>query len=128
MGRVRLAGELGGRRGVGAWVMVGFEADPPDGSGEAPLTWGQQHIWDWICRRGSALSMGAARPASADATVEEYAEELRFFMSRFQAMRTRLRPDDDGGWPRQVVARSGTVALEIVDVPEGADPAEVADE
>lgn len=102
--------------------MVSFDGD---NAGEAPLTWGQQHIWDWICRSGTPLSMSAVRTLDEGATIDEFVDELRFFMSRFQAMRTRLRPDDSG-WPWQVVARSGEIALEIVDAADGDDPAAVA--
>ncbi len=103
-------------------MMVAFAGES---SGEAPLTWGQQHIWDWICRNDAPLSMTAVRVLDPGARLEEFADELRFFMSRFEAMRTRLRPDASGR-PWQVVAESGEVALEIVDVGDAEDPAEVA--
>jgi hypothetical protein len=108
---------------ITGWITVPFTGDD---SGEAPLTWGQQHIWDWMCRNDEPLSMSAVRPLDTGAEIDEFVDELRFFMSRFQAMRTRLRPDPSG-WPWQVVARSGEVALEIVDADDGEDPAAVAD-
>ena len=103
-------------------ILVPFEGE---GSGQAELTWGQQHIWDWMTKSGLPLNMTAVRTLDESATIDEFVDELRFFMSRFQAMRTRLRFDENG-WPCQVVHRSGEVPLHIVDAAAGTDPAEVA--
>lgn len=103
-------------------ILVPFEGE---GCGHAELTWGQQHIWDWMMRSGKSLSMSAVRTLDEGATIDEFVAELGFFMSRFQAMRTRLRFHENG-WPFQVVHRSGEVPLQIVDAAAGTDPAEVA--
>ncbi|GAA1760343.1 hypothetical protein GCM10009681_34440 [Luedemannella helvata] len=103
-------------------ILVPFEGN---GSGEADLTWGQQHIWDWMTTSGKTLNMTATRALDEGATIDEFVDELRFFMSRFEAMRTRYRFDEHG-WPRQVVHRTGEATLRLVDAPTGTDPAEVA--
>ena len=53
-------------------------------------------------------------------------EELRYLMSRYQVMRTRLQKQS-GGWPCQVVSDRGEIELEIVDT-AGTDPARTAEE
>jgi hypothetical protein len=103
-------------------VMVPFAGE---GSGADGLTWGQQHIWNAMQELGSPMNMCATRELPAGARVDEFVDELRFYVSRFQSMRTRLRLVP-GGWPRQVVVDSGEVPLEIVDVPPDGDPAQVA--
>jgi hypothetical protein len=103
-------------------ILVRFTGED---DGEAELTWGQQQIWGWLATARESMNMCAIRPLSGGETVDMFVDELRFFMARFQAMRTRLR--FDGDTPRQVVARSGEVALEIVDAADGVDPAGRAD-
>src|SRR5690348_13328555 len=75
---------------------------------------------------GTSQTMGGVVPADGK-TVEDLAAELRFFMSRYESMRTRLRFDADGT-PWQVVADSGEITLEVVDVPADGDPEAVAQE
>ncbi len=102
-------------------IMISFEGD---GSGVSELTWGQQHIWGAIEALGSTMNMTATRELPSGTTVAECADELRFYVSRFQAMRTLLQLVP-GGLPMQVVVASGEVPLEIVDVASGDDPAAV---
>jgi hypothetical protein len=102
-------------------IVIRFEGED---SGVCELTWGQRHIWDWIETSGAPLSMTVVRALDDGTKVDEIAEVLRFFMNRYQAMRTTLRIDADGR-PRQVIARSGEVALEVVDT--DTDPAATAD-
>ena len=85
-----------------------------DGSGSSPLTWGQTEIWRTMTRKGW-LCFGGTLPLGADATIETVAEELRFMVSRFPSMRTRLRFDDDDGPPSQVLSASGQTVLEVYD-------------
>jgi hypothetical protein len=60
----------------------------------------------------------------AGTTIDDAVADLRFVMESYPGMRTLVRVDADG--PRQVVHSSGEIALEIVDAPDDADPAEVA--
>jgi hypothetical protein len=103
-------------------VVVQFAGE---GSGSDGLTWGQQHIWNAMQELGSPMNMCATRELAPGASVEEFADELRYYMNRFQSMRTRLQLVP-GDWPRQVVVDSGEAALEIVDVLPDQDPAQVA--
>ena len=50
------------------------------GAGCAPLTWGQQHIWKAMVDTDSSLGLGAVVPVTDGRTVEDFADELRFFM------------------------------------------------
>jgi len=104
-------------------MLVPFEGD---GSGVDDLSWGQHEIFRAMQRQQSWLPIGAAMPLAEGASIEDVADRLRFIMSRYPTARTRLRFDPDG--PKQVVHSSGEAWLEIVDAPEGADPARVAAE
>lgn len=103
-------------------VRVAFAGE---GSGEGDLTWGQRAAWRTFLADGEAKTLGGVVPVPADTTVEKVADSLRFVVGRHQALRTRLRFGPDGE-VRQEVSASGEVALEVVDAPAGADPAEVA--
>lgn len=102
-------------------VPVAFAGD---GSGSGPLTWGQAEIWRTMTRKGW-LCFGGTLPLGAGAAIQTVAEELRFMMSRFPSMRTRLR-FDDGGPPSQVLSASGQTVLEVYDAESEADTRELA--
>jgi hypothetical protein len=97
-----------------------------DGGGAGPLSWGQQSIWKEMAAAGSSLSMTAVRELEPGTTPDRYVEEYRFYLSRFQSMRTLLRFAPDGG-VTQVVHDSGTAAIEVYDSADR-DPAAVAAE
>ena len=105
-------------------VMVRFAGE---GSGSAELSWGQQHIWNAMQELGSPMNMCATRELPPGAAVEQFAEELRFYLSRYQSLRTRLRLVP-GGWPLQIVSDAGEAPLEIIDVPPDRDAADLAAE
>jgi hypothetical protein len=104
-------------------ILVQFRGE---GSGVAPLTWGQRGVWRSIVRHGSSQYVGGVVPARPGATVESMAETLRFIMGRHQSLRTRLVFDADGD-PRQRVFESGEIALNVVDAAD-ADPLTVAND
>ncbi|GAA3211662.1 condensation domain-containing protein [Dactylosporangium siamense] len=97
-------------------ISVAFEGA---GAGEAPLSWGQQDIWASMTRFGEQLPLGGVTPLPPGTTVEDVAGELRYLMSRYQVLRTRLRFAADGS-PRQVVAAAGTTVLEVADTDDPA--------
>ncbi len=99
-------------------MRIGVAFEGP-GAGEAPLSWGQQDIWASMTRFGEQLPLGGVTPLPAGTTVEDVAGELRYLMSRYQVLRTRLR-FAAGAVPRQVVAAAGEVTLEVLDA---GDPA-----
>jgi len=103
-------------------VMVPFAGE---GCGVDALTWGQQHIWNAVQELGSPMNMCAVRELPAGARVQDYADELSFYASRFQSMRTRLRLVP-GALPLQEVVASGEIPLRILDVPAHEDPAQAA--
>jgi hypothetical protein len=103
-------------------VLVRFEGE---GSGEEELTWGQHHIWREMDASGSSLNMCATRELSSGTTIGELIEELRFYMTRYETMRTRL-VFVDGQPPRQRVFASGEVPVEVAEA-DGSDPAAVAE-
>ncbi|ACU72148.1 condensation domain protein [Catenulispora acidiphila DSM 44928] len=91
-----------------------------DAAGSGGLNWGQQHIFGAIRNLGSSMNMCAVRELPPGAAVEDYAEELSFYLNRFQAMRTLLRFEAEHP-PIQIVHASGTVPLQIVDLYDDAD-------
>jgi hypothetical protein len=103
--------------GVTSRILLPFHGE---GSGVGELTWGQQGIWQTMLRTGRTMNIGGTMPLPPDSSVDQIAGVLRFVVSRHQALRTRLRFVPDGP-PRQVVAESGEVPLEIVDVDPGDD-------
>jgi hypothetical protein len=104
----------------GERIPVRFEG-PGAGTGE--LSWGQREIWQAIQRKDWWLPIGTVLPLPADTTVDSAVADLRFVMTGYPSMRTRLRFADGG--PAQVAAGSGETWLEVVDT-AGEDPAEVA--
>ncbi|MEU7875748.1 condensation domain-containing protein [Dactylosporangium sp. NPDC049140] len=103
-------------------IMVAFRGA---GGGVEELSWGQRELWNGMERQRTWMPMGIVLPLAAGATVADVAEELRFILERFPSMRTRLRLRPDGP-PLQVLAGAGEVPLEVIDAPDGADPAAVA--
>ncbi|MET7426412.1 condensation domain-containing protein [Dactylosporangium sp. NPDC005555] len=83
-----------------------------DGAGAGPLTWGQQEIWHTMRRTGRTLNIGGTVTLGPDATVADLAATLGRLVSRHEGLRTRFSLAGDE--PRQTVAASGTVDLEIV--------------
>ncbi len=104
-------------------VVVRFEGD---GAGEGPLSWGQTENWRAILRQDSWLPLGGVQPLAPDSTVDGVAGELRYLLSRFPSLRTRLRLAE-GAPPVQVVAGSGEITLEVYDAGDR-DPGTVARE
>jgi Condensation domain len=99
-------------------VVVRFEGP---GCGQGPLSWGQWEIWDTMRKTVSSLPIGGVVPVPRGRTVQDIAEELRFFLSRYESMRTRVRFDANGD-PYQVLADHGEAVLNIVDVDDAGDP------
>ncbi len=96
------------------------------GSGIGELTWAQRGVLWTIERTGRTLNIGGTTPLPPGTPLDEVIHVLRFTVSRHQSLRTRYRTRPDGG-VQQVVAASGEVPLEIVDVVGDADPADVAE-
>ncbi|SCF00961.1 condensation domain-containing protein [Micromonospora mirobrigensis] len=95
------------------------------GAGTAPLTWGQKAIMQDMRETGWTHNVSGANPMPAGITVEQVAAQLSDLMGRHPALRMRLGTDDRGR-PCQVVSASGELPLDVVDVPDDADPADVA--
>ncbi|MEV8511900.1 condensation domain-containing protein [Dactylosporangium sp. NPDC051484] len=104
-------------------IIVPFEGP---GAGTGPLAWGQQQVWAAMTGSDSSMSMGGAVAVTDGRTVEDIAGELRFFMSRYAALRTLLRFSGDGTVTQEVFA-SGEAVLEVVDTAGDADAAAVAE-
>ena len=91
-------------------ILVPFRGD---GGGVDTLSWGQCEIWRPMMAVGSSFPLGATIPAPPGTTVASVADMLRFVVGRHQSLRTRIVTDADGT-PRQHVATSGSVPLEVV--------------
>jgi Condensation domain len=98
-------------------ILVRFEGE---GSGVGELTWGQQHIFGAIQALGAPMNLCAVRPLPEGAQVDEFVDEIRFYLSRFQTMRTRLRFSPEGR-PAQVVVDTGELSLDVLDVDDDVD-------
>jgi hypothetical protein len=105
-------------------ITVQFEGA---GAGIGGLTWGQEQVWAAMMETDSSLSMGGVAPITDGRTAEGYAEVLRFFMSRYAAMRTLLRFADDGTVSQQVFG-SGETFLSVLDTTGGENPAAAAEQ
>jgi hypothetical protein len=113
------------------WIVVPFEGE---GAGVGGLTWGQQQVWRAMVEVGTSMSMGGVVPVTDGRDVADIAEELRFLISRYAALRTRLIFDEP--WHatsidachlvRQETAARGEAVLEVHDTSPGEDPAAVA--
>ncbi|MEV4517199.1 condensation domain-containing protein [Dactylosporangium sp. NPDC049525] len=112
-------------------IVVPFEGA---GAGVGGLTWGQQQVWRAIVEVGSSMSMGGVVPVTDGRVLADFVEELRFLMSRYGALRSRLIFDEP--WHvtsvdachlvRQETFARGEMVLEIHDTAPGEDPAAVA--
>ena len=102
-------------------LMVSFEGE---GAGEGALSWGQKENWATITALHDWFPLGGITQLPADMTVEKITDTLRYTMSRFPSLRTRLR--FDYGRPIQVVHASGQLPVELVDAGD-TDPAKVAE-
>lgn len=102
-------------------VLVPFDGED---SGVGELSWGQREIWLLMCDQRSSLSIGGTLPLAGGTTIDEITAGLSYLMGRHQSLRTRLELRD-GMPPRQVLASSGKVALEIIDA-SGADAEQAA--
>jgi len=103
-------------------IPVPFDGD---GAGIAELTWGQQELWRTMRLVDTWMPIPVIRQAPEGTTIADVVAELRFIMSRYPSMRTRLGLAGDR-MPQQVLADRGVVDLEVEEVPDGDDPAEAA--
>src|SRR5215469_1885693 len=94
-------------------ILVPF-AGPSSGTGE--LTWGQRGIWGAIQAGGGPHNMGGVVLLPPGTTVDDIVAALRYVIGRHQALRTRYRPDPDGGLPQQVLSETGELPVTFVDV------------
>jgi len=101
-------------------VLVDFAGD---GEGTDEMSWGQWEIWLAMVDQKSSLLISGTAPREG-VSVDTVAEELRYLMSRYQSMRTRLKFADDGR-PLQSLSAKGRIALEVFDAGEH-DPVQLA--
>ncbi|WP_433218793.1 hypothetical protein ACQP00_13440 [Dactylosporangium sp. CS-047395] len=95
-------------------ITVTFEGA---GAGTGNLTWGQQQVFQAMRELNTSMSMGGVVPVHDGRTVPDFVEELRFFMTRYPAMRTLLRYNPDGTYSQETFAK-GTAYLEVHTAPE----------
>lgn len=89
-------------------------------AGTAPLTWGQQGMWSAIQRNPPGhfnIPMVLAVPRRPPATVSRVVAAIGQVVSRHESLRTRIVVEDGG--PRQQVARSARLPVDVVDVGGG---------
>src|ERR1022692_4154296 len=93
-------------------------------AGTEPLTWGQKAIFQDMQDSGNQFSMGGGLNLPAGSSVEDAVARLRGLMVRHAALRMRLKTDSAGRLCQQV-AGSGQTGLDILTIPDDADPAGV---
>ncbi|HET9899395.1 MAG TPA: condensation domain-containing protein [Streptosporangiaceae bacterium] len=96
-----------------------------EGSGTAPLTWGQQTMWRAFELGGRAIWLSGMAEVPAGVTVADLADRLAYQVSRHQSLRTRLVVADDAP-VQQVLSASGELELEFADAGDDDDPLQVA--
>ncbi len=94
-------------------------------AGTAALTWGQKAILQDMHDSGDQFSMGGWMELPQDCTVQDAAALLSGLVGRHAALRMRLG-SDSAGRPRQEVAGSGQIGLDILTIPDDADRADAA--
>jgi hypothetical protein len=101
-------------------LLVPFSGE---GSGVEELTWGQWDVWRMMELSGTPRMVGGVTTLAEGTTVRQVRQLLSFIVSRHQSLRTRIQTGADGA-PKQVLASSGEVALEVAD--SAGDPAGAA--
>jgi hypothetical protein len=96
-------------------------------AGIEPLTWGQKAILQDMHDSGSQFSMSGMIDLPEGCTVEDAAARLSNLMGRHAALRMRLTAGP-GDRPYQKVAGSGEIGLDILTIPDSADPARYVDD
>ncbi|MGE5828641.1 MAG: condensation domain-containing protein [Micromonosporaceae bacterium] len=103
-------------------VLVAFAGAD---AGTEPLTWGQKAIWQDMQDSGNQFTMAGRMRLPEGTTLDGALVRLSGLIGRHAALRTRLATDHTGR-PRQDVAGSGEMSLDILTVPDDLDRADVA--
>lgn len=104
-------------------IMVPFAGE---GSGTEDLTWAQWGVWRAMQGFDSPFMVGGTMKLEEGTTLDHLRHLLAFIVSRHESLRTRIRTGPDGQ-PRQVLAESGEIGLEVYDLDDGEDAAEQAE-
>jgi hypothetical protein len=100
-------------------------------SGVGELTWGQMGIWRRTQETGRTMNVVVIMPLPPDLTLAVTVAAVRFVVSRHPALRTRLRfVEEPSGVrrPQQVVADTGQLPIQLVDIDGDEDAAAVAEQ
>lgn len=100
-------------------------------AGVGELTWGQMGIWRRTQETGRTMNVVVIMPLPQGLTLEVTVAAVRFVVSRHPALRTRLRfVEEPSGArrPQQVVADTGQVPVQLLDLDEHEDAAAVAEQ
>lgn len=121
---VRLPGEGDGHPAAAPAERVGVVFEGLD-AGVEELTWGQRSLWEAMSRHGSWMPLGGSKPLAAGVSVHDVVQELRYLMTRYPSMRTRLR-FGSGPEPAQELFGAGEIFLDVHDAGGGTTPDELA--
>lgn len=100
-------------------------------AGVGELTWGQMGIWRRTQDTGRTMNVVVIMPLPQVATLAMAVSAVRFVVSRHPALRTRLRfVEEPSGArrPQQVVADTGQVSMQLLDIDGDEDAAAVAEQ
>ncbi len=92
-------------------------------AGTEPLTWGQKAILRDMQDSGNQFSMPGRLDLPEGSTVDDAAARLRGLIDRHAALRARLGTDSAGRLCQEA-AGSGQIGLDILTIPDDADPAD----
>jgi Condensation domain len=91
-------------------------------SGTGPLTWAQKAILQDMEASGGQFTMNGGLDLPAGSTIDDAAQVLSGAMGRHAALRMRLATDTAGNLCQEI-SGSGQTSLEILTLPDDADPA-----
>jgi len=94
-------------------------------AGAEPLTWGQKAILRDMRESGNQFSMQGRMDLPEGGTIEDAAARVNGLLVRHAALRMRLGTDH-AGRPCQEVAGSGEFGMDILNLPDDLDRADVA--
>jgi hypothetical protein len=93
-------------------------------TGTAPLTWGQQAVWQDMQAAGRSMCLAEVSRPPAGTTAEHVTAWFADLIGRYPALRTRLDSGTHSGLS-QVVHASGQVAADVVTMPDDATAQDV---
>ena len=94
-------------------IHVAFSTDDSN-AGVEELSWGQCDMWLVMSANDDWMPIGGTRTIESGTSMADIIEELRYSITRFPCLRTKLRQRDSAP-PSQELFTSGEIVLEVFD-------------